>query len=80
MFPFLKIKASPTWSLFFGTTNLKRAVTPKHGAVWGIDTVLNYLKEINNASCPWRATSVRRAISCLLVRNPCGGRVHFSAP
>lgn len=41
-----------------GTTNLKRAVTLEHGVVWGIDIALNYLKEINNASCPWRTTSV----------------------
>lgn len=49
------------WKFFIlGTTNLKRAVTPEPGVVWGIDMALNYLKEINNASCPWRATSVSR--------------------
>lgn len=58
-----------------GTTNLKRAVTPEHGVVWGIDTALNYLKEINNASCPWRTTSVRRVIGLclpLLIRDLVG--------
>lgn len=24
--------------------------------MWGIDIALNYLKEINNASCPWRTS------------------------
>lgn len=63
--------------MFFilGTTNLKRAVTREHGVVWGIDIVLNYLKEINNASCPWRTTSVRRVTGLclpLLVRDLVG--------
>lgn len=41
------------WKFFIlGTTNLKRAVTPEPRVVWGIDIALNYLKEINNASCP----------------------------
>lgn len=62
------------WVFFIlGTTNLKRAVTLEHGVVWGIDIALNYLKEINNASCPWRTTSVRRVIGlCLLVRDLVG--------
>lgn len=55
--------------MFFilGTTNLKRAVTPEREVVWGIDIALNYLKEINNASCPWR-TSVRRGLGCACLR------------
>lgn len=62
------------WVFFIlGTTNLKKAVTLEHGVVWGIDIALNYLKEINNASCPWRTTSVRRVIGlCLLVRDLVG--------
>lgn len=55
-FAFLKIKAGSRCSLFSGTTNLKRtACSPR--AAWGADFVLNYLKEINNASCPWRAAA-----------------------
>lgn len=72
------------WAFFIlGTTNLKRAVTREHGVVWGIDMALNYLKEINNASCPWRTTSVRRVIGLclpLLVRDLVRGGRPSSAP
>lgn len=79
-FAFLRTKACFTQSLFFGTANLKRTITPKHGAMWGIDIVLNYLKEINNASCPWTATSVRKAIHSCLRKVPLQRTEHFSAP
>lgn len=55
------MKACSQCSLFLETTNLKRTVTPQHGAVWGVDNILNYLKEINNASGPWRVRSAGKA-------------------
>lgn len=56
--------------LFLGTTNPKRPVMAEHGAVWGIDDILNYLKEIDDAPCPWRARSAKKAVPA------CPGRWH----
>lgn len=59
------MKACSRCSLFLGTTNPKRTVIAEHGAAWGIDDILNYLKETDDAPCPWRAGSAKKAVlSC----------------
>lgn len=56
--------------LSVGTAHPKRIVTAKHGAVRGIDDILNYLKENDDAPCPWRAGPVKKAVPGCQGRGP----------